>query len=68
MKNEPIQNECPKCHLLGDVWRKRYCGPNQWQHNKLCAKEQKEHLHYSCRGCEYEFIGPVREDGPVQGE
>lgn len=59
MKPKKQKPECEKCGNTTNI-HTRY-DKSDYDCTWSCrAKEEKEHLHYYCRNCSYDWIGPVK--------
>ena len=57
---------CPKCgnNDISVSWHKddNDCGWTWWRNGR--GTVQGEHLHYTCRRCQYSWIGPTADSQP----
>lgn len=61
MKPEKQKLKCEKCGNTTNI-HTRY-DKSDYDCTWSCrAKEKKEHLHYYCRNCFYDWIGPVKKE------
>lgn len=55
--------ECEKCGE-GNRIVTHYCANTEWGcRNYKHNSKKEEHLHYACRACYWDWIGPVKKEG-----